>query len=103
MVKTKIVGTVGPDQANFYCDVGTVQTNRVSYGVQKTVNSKVKQLVKKRRRTIGTSPAGKEVFILPCSEREVCPNRPVKEDDIDAVKIFCPTAKPVNNCPACVN
>ena len=90
MPTRKIVGKVTPEKANMYCEIGTIKTNRVSYGVTRKVNTKDKKLVKRRDKTITQTPEGRDILL-----RCTAPRCPLKDDDIEEVKIVCPEPLPI--------
>ena len=80
----KIVGKVPPSKKDYYCSAGSITTNRVSYGVTKTVSTKEKKLVKARSKCIKNTVAGRDIQFqcTPCNERQACPS------DYENVKVL---------------
>lgn len=71
----KVVGKITPDQEKFYCSAGTITTNRVSYGVSKSVATKKRAVVRQRRVCIKNTVQGRDLKFQckPCSASQSCP------------------------------
>lgn len=99
----KVVGKITACEEKFYCSAGTICTNRVSYGVNKSITSKKRKVYKKRRICVKNTVQGRDLVFQckPCSNTaaQVCP---LGNGDYQPVvliaqpfKTCCPT---VNNC-----
>jgi len=71
----KVVGSITPDQEKYYCSAGTITTNRVSYGVNKTITTKKREVVKKRHICVKNTVQGRDLAFQcqPCSANQACP------------------------------
>lgn len=98
----KVVGKVGQDQKDFYCDAGEIKTNRVSYGTTRKVKTVTKKLLKKKSKCIKTSVAGKEIAVQcnPCTDKQTCQKQGGAEE-CHAVKVYDANFKSKPDCPAC--
>lgn len=86
----KVSGKIGNSKLAYYCDAGEVVTNRVSFGVTRKVNTKTKKLMKKKKRCVGTSVAGKEIELQcdPCNQKQGCIKQG-GEEALEEVVVFC--------------
>lgn len=99
----KVVGRITPDQEKFYCSAGTITTNRVSYGVNKSITTKKRKVVKKRRICIKNTTQGRDLVFqcTPCSNAsaQVCP---LGNGDYQPVVVVAPAvASPCCTLPKC--
>lgn len=92
----KIVGKITPDQQKYYCSAGTITTNRVSYGVNKTISTKKRAVVKKRHICIKNTVQGRDLVFQcqPCSAKQSCP---LADGEYLPVKVLAP----VDPSPCC--
>jgi hypothetical protein len=73
----KVVGKITPSEEKFYCSAGTITTNRISYGVNKSISTKKQKVYQKRRICVKNTTEGRDLVFQckPCSNTaaQVCP------------------------------
>lgn len=107
MPRNKVSGKTCKAEEGFYCPVGTVTTNKITYGAAgRKIVTKERTISKKAYRCIRNTSEGKfvDVGCHPCSAKQSCKcpqNSKVEEDRVQAVKVVegtCPVKCHVKGC-----